>query len=69
MSTAIWWIRRDLRLQDNAALAAAMQAAEQIMPLFIIDPFFDRSVNVGERRRSFLWAGLKALDDSLRQRG
>ena len=27
MTTSIWWIRRDLRLTDNAALHAALEAA------------------------------------------
>ena len=30
MITAIWWIRRDLRLTDNQALTAALQQADQI---------------------------------------
>jgi deoxyribodipyrimidine photolyase len=38
MNTAIWWIRRDLRLSDNQALAAAMQQANTVIPVFILDP-------------------------------
>ena len=50
MKTAVWWIRRDLRLTDNQALAAALDAAEQVIPLFIVDPFFENSDYVGDKR-------------------
>jgi deoxyribodipyrimidine photo-lyase len=69
MSIAIWWIRRDLRLDDNHALTAAMSAADKIIPLFIRDPLFERSEWVGQPRRNFLWASLHALDAALRNLG
>ena len=61
---AIWWIRRDLRLTDNAALQAAL-AAGSVIPTFIIDPAFSRS---SPRRKDFLYEGLHALDKDLRRR-
>jgi deoxyribodipyrimidine photo-lyase len=69
VKTAVWWIRRDLRLTDNQALMAARQAAEQVIPVFIVDPIFEASENVGNKRRAFLWAGLRQLDADLRERG
>jgi deoxyribodipyrimidine photo-lyase len=69
MKTAVWWIRRDLRLTDNQALTAALSAAAEVIPLFIVDPFFENSDYVGQKRRAFLWAGLRQLDADLRQRG
>jgi deoxyribodipyrimidine photo-lyase len=36
MITAIWWARRDLRLADNQALAAALARAETVIPVFIV---------------------------------
>ena len=69
METAVWWIRRDLRLTDNQALAAALNAADRVIPLFIIDPFFEKSKYVGDKRRAFLWAGLRQLDVDLQARG
>jgi deoxyribodipyrimidine photo-lyase len=62
---AIWWIRRDLRLTDNAALHAALEAGA-VIPVFIIDPAFFRS---SARRKDFLYEGLHALDKELRARG
>jgi deoxyribodipyrimidine photo-lyase len=69
MKTAIWWLRRDLRLSDNQTLYAALTSADQIIPLFIIDPFFPRSPYFSQKRASFLWQGLLTLDADLRQKG
>jgi len=63
--TAIWWIRRDLRLTDNAALHAVLEAGS-VLPVFILDPVFDSS---SARRKNFLYEGLHALDTDLRERG
>jgi deoxyribodipyrimidine photo-lyase len=63
--TSIWWIRRDLRLTDNPALQAALEAG-RVVPVFILDPAFSDS---SRRRRDFLYEGLHALDKQLRERG
>jgi deoxyribodipyrimidine photo-lyase len=71
--TAIWWIRRDLRLTDNPTLHTALGTLDQIqgkpddvIPVFILDPIFSfRS----PRRQSFLHAGLSALHKNLQTRG
>ena len=61
----IWWIRRDLRLTDNAALHSALEAGS-VLPVFILDPAFDSS---STRRKDFLYASLHSLDKDLRERG
>jgi len=63
--TNIWWIRRDLRLTDNAALHSALETGSTL-PVFILDPAF---ANLSERRQQFLYEGLSALDKDLRKRG
>ena len=63
--TNIWWIRRDLRLTDNAALHSALESGS-VLPVFILDPAFE---NLSPRRKSFLYEGLSALDKDLRKRG
>ncbi len=64
--TAIWWIRRDVRLSDNPALHAALEHGT-VIPLFILDPrLLSRTP---QRRQAFLFGGLRELDESLRQRG
>jgi deoxyribodipyrimidine photo-lyase len=69
MRTAIWWIRRDLRLTDNQALASALADADQVLPVFILDPALLASSYVGAKRLAFLFAGLRELDADLRARG
>lgn len=64
MSTrAIFWFRRDLRLADNPALLAALDEADEVIPLFIMDD--EVAQRAGEHRRAYLAASLKALNDSL----
>jgi len=69
MKTAIWWIRRDLRLSDNLALAAALDRAEVVIPVFILDPKLLASQYAGQGRVAFLFEGLRLLEADLRQRG
>ncbi|NCF68635.1 MAG: deoxyribodipyrimidine photo-lyase [Chloroflexi bacterium] len=69
MSTAIWWVRRDLRLADNQALRAAMAQSESVVPVFILDPRLLASPYSSTQRNAFLLAGLRSLDQDLRQLG
>ncbi len=68
MNTAIWWIRRDLRLTDNEALTTALQTAKNVIPVFIFDPAILNSHNLGEKRLAFLFAGLRQLNADLHKR-
>lgn len=69
MRTALWWIRRDLRLTDNQALAAALAYADRVAPVFVLDPALLNSPCVGPKRVAFLLSGLRVLDADLRARG
>lgn len=69
MERAVWWVRRDLRLADNQALATAVAQADSIVPLFVLDPAILQSDRVGDKRVAFLFDTLRALDGSLRERG
>lgn len=66
MSVNIWWIRRDLRLEDNQALQAALNGG-MVLPLFILDPILLK--NPAGSRQVFLFSALRALDEELRHRG
>jgi len=66
--TAIWWLRRDLRLADNEALAAAARARRMI-PVFILDPALLDGPAASPQRVAFLLDGLRRLDDDLRACG
>jgi deoxyribodipyrimidine photo-lyase len=69
MRTALWWMRRDLRLKDNQALNVALAHADRVMPVFVLDPTLLNSSYVGPKRVAFLLGGLRALDADLRSRG
>jgi deoxyribodipyrimidine photo-lyase len=69
MRTALWWVRRDLRLTDNQALAAALAHADRVIPVFVLDPTLLDSPYVGPKRVAFLLGGLRRLDEDLRARG
>lgn len=64
----ILWLRQDLRLSDQAALVAA--AAEgPIIPVYILDDAIARQWAMGGASLWWLHHSLKALDDSLREKG
>jgi len=63
------WFRRDLRLTDNPALAAALAAADEVMPVFVFDPASEHPWSPGAASRWWLHHSLAALDRALRQRG
>ena len=69
MSTAIWWVRRDLRLSDNQALAAAQERAGNVIPVFVLDPVLLHAGDAGEKRVAFMLEGLRKLDIDLQARG
>ena len=68
-ATAIWWIRRDLRLTDNQSLAYALAHARQVIPVFVFDPGLFDSPYASSKRLAFLLGGLRQLDADLRARG
>lgn len=60
---AVVWFRRDLRLADHPALAAAVAGADQVVALFVDDPRLRRSS--GAPRVVFLDACMDALDEGI----
>ncbi len=69
ISLAIWWIRRDLRLTDNAALSAAAHEHDAIVPLFILDPALLNSERLRGPRSAWLFDGLRELGSDLAKIG
>jgi len=67
MAPVIWWIRRDLRIQDNQALAAALQCGEEVLPVYILDPKL--LAQPAPKRQAFLFAGIRTLKADLRLMG
>ncbi|MEC4818420.1 MAG: deoxyribodipyrimidine photo-lyase [Scytonema sp. PMC 1069.18] len=65
----ILWFRRDLRLNDNESVARAAANNAQVLPCFIIDPWFYEQPEVGKARVRFLFESMENLDNSLRNCG
>ena len=64
------WFRRDLRLNDHAALAAALDASEAVWCVFVFDrEILDALADPADRRVEFIHASLAALDAALRAQG
>jgi len=61
MTTSVLWLRRDLRLGDSPALLAAADAADQVLPLFVLDDAL--RVPSGAPRLAFLYRCLRELEE------
>jgi deoxyribodipyrimidine photo-lyase len=57
------WFRRDLRMHDHPALAAAARNDEEVLACFVVDPRLEASS--GRRRLQFLGDSLRQLRDDL----
>jgi len=69
MSTAIVWLRRDLRLADHPALSAACAAHERVLPVYIHSPHEEGAWTPGAASRWWLHHSLVDLQSQLREQG
>jgi deoxyribodipyrimidine photo-lyase len=67
-SPSIVWLRRDLRLEDQAALVAAA-ARGPVIPVYVLDDDTPKHRRMGAASRWWLHHSLAALDAELRARG
>lgn len=64
-----WWIRTDLRLHDNVALAAALELnPDNIWPIWTWDPHYVYHARVSPNRWRFLLDCQRDLSDSILQK-
>ena len=68
-SSGLVWLRRDLRLTDNASLAAALQSCAQVHCVFILDRAILDRLPRADRRVEFIRESLAALDAQVRALG
>jgi deoxyribodipyrimidine photo-lyase len=69
MSTAIHWFRRDLRITDNTALAAAVASHDHVVPVYILSSWQKEHRWCGRARQDFLCGSLASLAKNLEVKG
>jgi deoxyribodipyrimidine photo-lyase len=66
----ICWFRRDLRLEDNAALYHALKAGQPVLPVFIFDRnILDELNDKKDRRVEFIHLALQQMQEQLVKMG
>lgn len=65
----ILWFRKDLRLEDNAALACAAECGRPIIPVYILEPREAGNGPLGAAQAWWLHHALQALHRALEQAG
>jgi deoxyribodipyrimidine photo-lyase len=68
-STAIVWFRNDLRLTDNPALHAAIEAGHKILPVYVLDDEAPGDWKMGGASRWWLHHSLESLSKDLQAKG
>ncbi|MEO0053338.1 MAG: deoxyribodipyrimidine photo-lyase [candidate division WOR-3 bacterium] len=63
---AIYWFKRDLRLDDNRALAAAVNRCSELIPIFIFDPDLLDDFNSRNQKLGFILDALRPLATRIR---
>ncbi len=67
---AIFWFRRDLRLEDNAGLFHALKGGHPVLPLFIFDrEILDNLPDASDARVQFIHQTLEQLQQQLEALG
>ena len=69
MKIQVFWFRRDLRLQDNTGLNAALQGPLPVLPIFIFDSDILDDLDTNDARVTFIQQQLKQLNSRLTELG
>lgn len=65
---AIFWFRRDLRIEDNHGFFQALTSGYKVLPIFIFDPkILNRFENKYDRRVDYIHQALQNIDKKLAQ--
>ena len=66
---AIFWFRRDLRIEDNTALAAALDKDIPVLPLFIYDRHILNELAEDDARVNFIHRSILKIKEGLKDHG
>lgn len=70
MKIAVFWFRRDLRLEDNAGLYHALKSGYPVLPLFIFDKnILEELEDPADKRVRFIHNAIIALQEQLKKSG
>ena len=61
----IHWVRRDLRITDNTALADAVARGEEVIPVYVMSDWHGTHHWTGSARQEFLCGSLAVLSKNL----
>ncbi|MDY7394254.1 deoxyribodipyrimidine photo-lyase [Aureibaculum sp. 2210JD6-5] len=64
----IFWFRRDLRLEDNVGLNAALKSGLPVLPIFIFDNDILEDLPKNDARVSFIYKSLKDIHLQLKKK-
>ncbi len=69
-TVTIHWFRRDLRLHDNTSLYHALNAGNNVLPIFIFDKYIlDKLSNPKDARVNFIFDSLQEIQHALKAIG
>jgi len=68
-STTLCWFRRDLRLDDQAALYHALRASQAVICVFVFDEDILAPLPREDRRVEFIWHSVNAIKADLQAQG
>ena len=69
-AVCIFWFRRDLRLEDNAALYHALKSGYPVQPVFIFDThILNELEDKADQRVTFIYEALEQIQEQLIQLG
>ena len=68
-SVSVFWFRRDLRLNNNTGLLAALQSGNSVLPLFIFDTDILSELSKDDARVTFIYDQLAKINATLNDVG
>ena len=66
-SFAVWWVKRDARLADNACLAEADRLGMDVLPLFCVEPSLLAAEDTSDMHLHAQWQAVTGLRAALRK--
>lgn len=69
MKKALFWFRRDLRLEDNCGLSQCLADNDKVASIFLFDKSSLYSVSNSNKKVEFLWGAVQNLKLKLQEKG